>query len=131
MRTFRVVVNGSEYNVEIEELGGAAPSNQAKPAPAPSKPVPSAAPAAAKPASPKPANDQAAAAGSVRAPMPGTVLQVGVSKGDQVTKGQMLLVLEAMKMENEILAPGDGVVEDVLVTQGISVNAGDVLIVLS
>ena len=63
--------------------------------------------------------------------MPGTVLQVAVNKGDNVTKGQTLLVLEAMKMENEIMAPADGVVQEVNVSQGVSVNAGDTLIVLS
>ena len=69
--------------------------------------------------------------GTIAAPMPGTVLQVAVSVGDNVTKGQTLLVLEAMKMENEIMAPADGVVQEVNVTQGVSVNAGDILIVLS
>jgi biotin carboxyl carrier protein len=69
--------------------------------------------------------------GTVVAPMPGTVLQVAVNIGDNVIKGQTLLVLEAMKMENEIMAPTDGVVHELNVTQGVSVNAGDILVILS
>ena len=132
MKMFRVVVNGSEYKVGIEELAEEGTSQpvqkKAAPAPKPAQPKP-----AAK-AQPKPAPakaEPAAAGGTVVAPMPGTVLQVTVNTGDNVTKGQTLLVLEAMKMENEIMAPADGVVQEVNVTQGVSVNAGDILIVLS
>jgi biotin carboxyl carrier protein len=63
--------------------------------------------------------------------MPGTILRVDAEIGSTVIKGQTLLVLEAMKMENDIQAPSDGVVQELNVTQGVSVNAGDVLIVLS
>jgi len=132
MKMIRVVVNGSEYKVGIEELAeeSASQPGQAKAAPSPKVTQP-------KPtvkAQPKPAAtkaEPAAAGGTVVAPMPGTVLQVAVNKGDNVTKGQTLLVLEAMKMENEIMAPADGVVQEVNVSQGVSVNAGDTLIVLS
>ena len=130
MKKFRVLVNGSEYNVEIEELseGQAAPSPAAV-APRPAAPVARAAkPAPAKPA---PAKTETPAGGAIVAPMPGTVLSVGVEVGAVVTKGQTLLVLEAMKMENEIQAPADGTVQEVNVSQGLSVNAGDTLIVLS
>ncbi|NOR10795.1 MAG: biotin/lipoyl-binding protein [Desulfovibrionaceae bacterium] len=133
MKMFRVVVNGSEYKVGIEELAeeSASQPSQVKAAPSPKvtqpKPTVKAQP---KPAAAKKA-EPAAAGGTVVAPMPGTVLQVAVNKGDNVTKGQTLLVLEAMKMENEIMAPADGVVQEVNVTQGVSVNAGDILIVLS
>lgn len=129
MKKFRVVVNGSEYNVEIEELNdgaSAAPAPAAKPA-APAKPA-AAAPAPAKPAAPQ---EAPAPGGAVVAPMPGTVLSVAVEVGASVTKGQTLLVLEAMKMENEIQAPADGVVKECNVSQGLSVNAGETLIVLS
>lgn len=130
MRTFRVVVNGSEYNVEIEELGVAAAP--ASPAPAAPQPVAAQAPAAqAQPAPSKPAAEQPSVSGGVQAPMPGTVLETCVAKGDKVTKGQKLLILEAMKMENEIQAPGDGVIQDLLVEKGASVNAGDVLITIA
>ena len=132
MKMFRVVVNGSEYKVGIEELAedNAPQPSQAKVVPAPkvSQPKPTVT------AQPKPSAakaEPAAAGGNVIAPMPGTVLQVNVSTGDKVTKGQTLLVLEAMKMENEIMAPADGVVQEVNITQGVSVNAGDTLIVLS
>lgn len=130
MKMFRVVVNGSEYKVGIEELGEeksstAAASKPVAPAPAP------AAKTAPKPSPPKPATDHAAGGGTIVAPMPGTVLRVAVGAGDAVTKGQTLLVLEAMKMENEILAPTDGVVQEINVAQGVSVNAGETLVVLS
>lgn len=123
MRTFRAVVNGNEYKVEIEELGVSEPG--------PARP---AQPAAAAAARVKPAGTAAGqGAGDkkrVAAPMPGTVLKIGVNQGDKVTRGQMLLVLEAMKMENEIQAPEDGVVKEILTSQGAAVNGGDTLIVL-
>ena len=130
MKKFRVVVNGSEYNVEIEELSeGTGPPRPAAPAPKPAATTP-------KPATPAPAKAAAApkdtaAAGAIVAPMPGTVLSVAVEVGVKVTKGQTLLVLEAMKMENEIQAPADGTVQELNVSQGLSVNAGDTLVVLS
>jgi len=69
--------------------------------------------------------------GAISAPMPGTIISVKANKGDQVSKGDVLLVLEAMKMENEIMAPCDGTVADINVDSGSSVNAGDVLVVIS
>jgi biotin carboxyl carrier protein len=75
--------------------------------------------------------EPAVVGGTVVAPMPGTVLQVAVKIGDKVSKGQTLLVLEAMKMENEIMAPAAGVVRELNITQGVSVNAGDILVILS
>ena len=133
MKKFRVRVNGSEYNVEIEELieGTAAPRPVTSAAsPAPSTPKP-ATPAPAKSAPAAPATQEPAAGGAIVAPMPGTILSVAVEVGAVVTKGQTLLVLEAMKMENEIQAPADGTVQELNVSQGLSVNAGDTLIVLS
>jgi glutaconyl-CoA/methylmalonyl-CoA decarboxylase subunit gamma len=132
MKMFRVVVNGSEYKVGIEELQEeiASQPHQAKVTPAPQ---PSQSPAPPKPQA-KPAatrTDSAAAGGTIVAPMPGTVLQVSVNIGDKVIKGQTLLVLEAMKMENEIMAPSDGVVQELNATKGVSVNAGDILVILS
>jgi glutaconyl-CoA decarboxylase len=130
MKMFRVVVNGNEYKVAIEELaeeGTPQPSGTtAAPAPPrPAKPQPAAKPKPVAKAAP------AAGGGAIVAPMPGTVLRVAVNVGDNVVKGQTLLVLEAMKMENEIMAPADGAVQEVNVTQGVSVNAGDILVVLS
>ncbi len=131
MKMFRVVVNGSEYKVEIEEL---ADGNASQPTPA--KVAPPARPSQPKAApqpktAPKTVADSSAAAGTIIAPMPGTVISVSVAIGESVTKGQTLLVLEAMKMENQIMAPADGVVQELNASQGESVNAGDTLVVLS
>lgn len=129
MKMFRVVVNGSEYKVGIEELAEETVSPpqvaQAAPAaPTQAPPKPTVQPAAAR-------ADSAVAPGNIIAPMPGTVLQVMVNIGESVTKGQVLLVLEAMKMENELMAPADGVVQELNVTKGVPVNAGDILVILS
>ena len=116
MRKFNITVNGVAYEVEVEEVAG----GQA------------AAPVAAAPAAPA-APKAAPVAGGVKvtAPMPGTILEVKAAQGAQVKKGDILLVLEAMKMENEILAAQDGTVAQVLVSKGASVNSGDVLVVLN
>ena len=116
MRKFNVNVNGKIYVVEIEETGAAAPVTQAA-APAP-------APAAAPAAAPAPV---AGGAVNVEAPMPGTILDVKVQVGATVKAGDVLCILEAMKMENEILAPQDGTVKSI-VTKGTTVNTGDVLV---
>lgn len=124
MRKFKVQVNGIPYDVEIEEVGGAAPAPApaavSAPASAPTAPAAPVAPAAPAPA--------AAAGGEpINAPLPGTVLEVKVSAGQSVSKGDVLFVLEAMKMENEILAAHDGVIASVNAQKGASVNSGDVL----
>ena len=125
MRRFNITVNGVSYDVEVEEVSG-----NAAPAAAPK-----AAPAAAPKAAPKAAAPKAAApvAGGeqVKAPMPGNVLDVKVAVGQQVKKGDVLLILEAMKMENEINAPKDGTVAQVTVTKGATVDSGAVLVVLN
>lgn len=126
MKNLRVTVNGKAYDVQVEELGAnAAPAPAAPVAPAPAAPAP-AAPAAA------PAAPAAAPSGSetIAAPMPGTILSVNVKAGDSVKSGDVLLVLEAMKMENEIMAPRDGVVASVMVNKGESVDSGKPMIAL-
>lgn len=135
IKKFRITVNGEVYEVEVEETGSegmAAPAQASAPRPvAPvarpvaSAPVKAAAPAAA----PKPAAG-AAGAGSVTAPMPGTILDVKVSVGDQVKAGQPVVILEAMKMENEITATADGTIKEVRVSKGATVNPGDVLVTI-
>lgn len=129
MKMFRVVVNGNEYRVGIEELN----ENQAShPAAVQAKPVSSPAPpkAAAQPI-PTKNIELNQSNGRITAPMPGTILRVAVNAGEKAIKGQTLLVLEAMKMENEILAPSDCLIKEVAVSQGVSVNVGDTLVVMS
>ena len=125
MKHLTVTVNGVAYDVTVEETaGGVVAAPAAAPAPAP---------AAAAPAAPAPAPAPAAApAGStgavaVNAPMPGNILDVRVKPGDSVKAGDTLLILEAMKMENEISAPQDGTIASVNVSKGDTVNSGDLL----
>lgn len=131
MRKFLINVNGNSYEVEVEEVRDGSPvavtSAPAAPAaPKAAAPAPKAAPAAPKAA---PAAVPAGAA-TVVSPMPGTILSVNVKVGESVKKGQVLCILEAMKMENEIMASGDGKVSSIAVNAGESVNTGQVLIVL-
>ena len=124
MKKYNITVNGTTYAVEVEDLGGApAPAAAAAPAPAPA-----AAPAPAPAAAAAPAATGGAA--SITAPMPGTVLDVKVSEGQAVNAGDVVLILEAMKMENEISAPSAGTVDKIVAAKGSSVNSGDVLITL-
>lgn len=116
MKKYRVNVNGTAYEVEIEEMNGA-------PAAAPV----AAAPAAPAPAAPAPAPAASGAGESITSPMPGNILAVNVAAGDTVKKGQVLMILEAMKMENEIMAPHDGKVTAVAVTKGAAVESGALL----
>ena len=134
MRKFNITVNGVSYEVEVEEVGaGFAAPVAASVAAAPVAAAPkAAAPVAAAPAAaPKAAAPAPVANGlKVVSPMPGTILDVKVSQGAAVKKGDILMILEAMKMENEIVAPEDGTVAQVNVQKGASVNSGDVLCVL-
>ena len=127
MKTYNITVNGVAYVVTVEEVAeGAAPV--ATPAPAPkAAPAPAAAPA------PKAAPAPAAKAGAtaVKAPMPGNIMKVNVKPGQAVKKGDVLVVLEAMKMENDICAPADGTVASVEVAQGATVETDALLITLN
>ena len=107
MKKYKVNVNGTVYEVAIEVMDGAAP-------------VAAPAPLAAAPAGGE----------KVTSPMPGTILSVNVSNGASVKKGDVLFILEAMKMENEIMAPCDGTVASVSVTKGAAVDSGALLCVI-
>ncbi len=119
MRKFYLTVNGTTYVVEIEELGEGT-ATVAAPAAAPAAAPKAAAPKAAAPAG----------ANAVKAPFPGTVVKMNVTAGQAVKKGDVLCVIEAMKMENEISAPADGTVASVNVQKGASVATDDVLVTL-
>ena len=122
MKYYNITVNGVAYSVSVEETAaGAAPvAAPAAPAAPKAPAAPAAAPKAAAPAG-------AAGAVTVKAPMPGNILDVKVKAGASVKAGDVLVILEAMKMENEILAPQDGTVASVNVNKGDTVNSGDVL----
>ncbi len=120
MKTYTITVNGNVYDVTVEEgAGGAAPVV------APKAAAPKAAPKAA------PAAGGAQGGVKVNSPMPGKILAVKTSVGQAVKKGDVLLILEAMKMENEVVAPQDGTVASINVSEGASVESGDVLATLN
>lgn len=131
MKNLRITVNGTAYDVQVEELGASA-APQAAPAPAPAAPAAPAPKAAAPAAAPAPAPKPVAPAGgeTVSCPMPGTIVSVAVQAGQNVKKGDILVVLEAMKMENEIMSPHDAQVAAVLVNKGDSVDTGAPLVSL-
>ena len=114
MKAYRVNVNGNVYDITIEVIDKADIK-------APAAPAPAAAPAVSAPAGGE----------AIKAPMPGTILKVNVSNGQAVKKGDVLFILEAMKMENEIMAPCDGTVSGVSVANGASVENGTVLCALN
>ena len=130
---YKVTLNGRTYEVEVEAGKAMLLDEYEAYAPAPAAP---AAPAAAAPAAapaPAPAAAPAAlAAGEpVTAPMPGNIVRVEVKQGDKVKSGQLLVILEAMKMQNEIVAPKDGTVAQVVVKTGEKVDTGAALVVLA
>ena len=124
MRQFNITVNGVQYSVAVEEVGAAS-----APVAAPVAAAPVAAPAAPV-AAPAAAPAPVAGGEKINAPMPGNILDVKVATGASVKKGDVLVILEAMKMENEIMAPCDGTVKQVLVNKGATVNSGDPLVVI-
>ena len=129
MKNYTITVNGNVYEVTVEEgFTGAASAPKTAPAP---KAAPAAPKAAAQ--APAPAAAPAGAAGSVSvsAPMPGKILGVKVGAGQAVKKGQVILILEAMKMENEIVAPQDGTIATINVAVGDSVEPGATLATLN
>ncbi len=145
MKTYTVTVNGIAYDVTVEETTGrpvreyraAAPVTAPAPIPAAAAPVtspaaaPAAAPVAAEPVSAAPATGGTKGRVSVEAPMPGKILSVKASIGQTIKKGEVILILEAMKMENEIVSPEDGVIASIDVTSGDAVESGTLLATLN
>mgnify|MGYP000030053694 CR=1 FL=1 len=131
---YTATLNGKQYEVELERIDayepmpryGEAPA--AAPAPAPAAPAPAPAPAAPAPA---PAAAPATGATTVEAPMPGKILNIKVSAGQAVKFGETVIVMEAMKMETEIVAPADGTVAQILVKAGDAVDTGAALVTLN
>ena len=135
MRKFNVYVNGQPFEVLVEEVGGqvssfpsavvkpqvTAQTRAAAPAPPKERPMPK----------PKPRQDVKVEGGApVTAPMPGSVLDVKVKVGDSVNEGDILLILEAMKMENEVTAPASGKIKSIDVEKGSTVNTGDLMLII-
>jgi len=125
LKKYRITVEGKSYEVEVDDMAGGAVAPVATPVAT----APVAAPAASAPvAAPAPKAAPEVKGEALRAPMPGTILSVSTAVGKAVSKGEVLLVLEAMKMENEIVAHADGTVAAIYVQKGSTVNAGDPLV---
>lgn len=133
---YTATLNGKQYEVELERIDayepmpryGEAPAAAPAPVAAPAAPAPAPAPA---PAAPAPAAAPAAGATTVEAPMPGKILNIKVSAGQAVKFGETVIVMEAMKMETEIVAPADGTVAQILVKAGDAVDTGAALVTLN
>ena len=135
LRKFKISIDGKEYLVEMEEIGGVpqpaasippaapAPTQETTPAPVETTPTP-------VETTPTPVETTQAGADAMPSPMPGTILKILVNVGDSVQENQPLMILEAMKMENEIVAGKAGTVTAIHVTQGDMVNPGDSLITI-
>jgi len=119
MKKYNVTVNGTVYEVDVEEVKAVAVSDAGNPAPVHTQTAVQNAPVQIK---------TAGEGETVKAPMPGTVLDIKAVEGQPVKSGDVLLILEAMKMENEITAPVPGTVKSIDVVKGSNVNAGDVLV---
>ena len=143
-KKFNVYVNGQPYEVVVEEVGeAAAPVFQPQPvavapAPAPVAVAPAAAPAPAPaaaapapaPAAPAPAPASSAGDTSIDAPMPGNVIRFKVNQGDSVKAGDVILILEAMNMENEVCTPVAGVIKTIVTPAGTAVNTGQKMVII-
>lgn len=126
MKKYTITVNGTAYEVFVEEGDAVGAAPQAAPV---SAPAPAAAPASAPAATPAPAGAQGGV--KVVAPMPGTILKMNVKVGDKVEPNGLVCILEAMKMENEIFSEKGGVVASINAPAGASVQSGDIIITLN
>lgn len=127
---YEVILNNKKYEIEVDECSVALKgvSTVSAPVAAPAAPSAPVAPAAA-PAAPV-ASAPSAEGTSVASPMPGTILAINVTNGQTVRAGEVLMVLEAMKMENDIVAPSDGIVKQILVAKGSTVDTDQVLVII-
>ncbi|WP_454052575.1 biotin/lipoyl-binding protein [Clostridium sp. Marseille-Q7071] len=126
MKRYNVTVNGNIYQVEVEEVKGEFTS---APNVSPEKPI---TPAPVQKPATAPAVKKSNASGEkIDSPMPGTIVKINITEGAAVKKGDVLFVLEAMKMENEIMSPVDGSIAEINVAKGAAVNTGDVLAVIA
>ncbi|MEG1886594.1 MAG: biotin/lipoyl-containing protein [Oscillospiraceae bacterium] len=131
MKQLKITVNGKSYDVQVEEMGAtAAPATVAAAAAPIAAPIAAPAPTQAPPAAPAPVAVSAGEGDPINCPMPGTIVKVLVTAGQAVKRGDILLILEAMKMENEICAPNDGTVVAVSVAAGEAVDSGKLLLTL-
>ncbi|WP_154027261.1 biotin/lipoyl-containing protein [Olsenella uli] len=135
LRKFKINVDGTEYKVEMEEIGAPVPTpaDAVAPVAAPA-PVAAVAPAPAAEAAPAPAAESAATPagdGAQLAPMPGKILDIKMAAGQAVKEGDVVLILEAMKMENEIVAESSGTIQGIHVNKGDMVNPGDPLFTIA
>lgn len=139
MRKFKVRIDDEVFEVEVEEIGAQALSTPVVSAPQkspaaplniPQKKAPQVSPVSVSRPEPKRSAQPVGGNGTVAAPIPGIVTEIKVTPGSSVKKGEVLLILEAMKMQNEILAPYDATVAEIAVNQGASVQTGDVLVKL-
>ena len=130
MKRFQVVVNGNSYEVEVEELAAGVSASPVAPTNAP--PVAPAAPAAAAPkAKAATSAPESAGANKVTAPMPGKIVNVSVAAGQAIKEGDIVCILEAMKMENEVFASASGTIASVNVNAGDAVETGDVIVTIN
>lgn len=127
MKKFQITFKGQVYELDVEEIGSSAPATGVTKTVSVPTPAPVVSPAPAKTTAPKAAP---AGAKTILAPMPGKILGVNVKKGDAVKRGDVVCILEAMKMQNEIMASQDGKIADIQVTVGQTVSTGDVIIII-
>ena len=128
---YKIALNGKVYEIEVEEGNAMLLDEYEAKAPTPTATAPQAAIVAPAAAAPAPQAAAPTAAGTnVKAPLPGNVMKINVSNGQAVKAGEVLVIIEAMKMENEVLAPADGVVKQIVVSKGQVVATDDVLLVI-